>query len=77
LIFRGKIGDVKVTVSITPTGYADAPVFDVSKESVKFVMPLEEEMAMNKFLDIIENSSSLSGVHYIQKQERIVCFIGC
>ena len=66
-----------MTVAITPTGYADAPVFDVSdvdvsKESIKFVMPLEEEMSMNKFVDIIENSSSHSGVHYIQKQARIL-----
>ena len=72
--FRQKIGDLKVTVSVTPTGYADSAVFnpdsDIGDSSVKFLMPHEEEMTVNTFLDVIEDPGSHSGVHYIQKQER-------
>ena len=71
--FRQKIGNLKVTVSVTPTGYADSAVFNPESDvgdSVKFLMPHEEEMTVNNFLDIIEDPGSHPGVHYIQKQER-------
>ncbi len=77
-----------MTVSATPTGYADAIVFpshgdvknvddvdnveadDVETDdaAVKFVMPHEDVVTMNEFLDIIEEPTSSPGIHYIQKQ---------
>lgn len=85
--FRNKIGDLKVTVSATPNGYADAIVLtsndalgdasNVTKndtsdvdDDAKFLMPHEDEMTMNQFLDIIEDPSLSPGIHYIQKQVR-------
>jgi hypothetical protein len=41
-----------------------------SGEDVKFLMPHEEEMSMNRFLDIIEDPTTSQGIHYIQKQAR-------
>jgi len=60
--FRNVIGDKEVTVSVTPTGYADAALGD------KFVMPEERQLTVNKFLDVIENPTAHSGVFYAQKQ---------
>jgi hypothetical protein len=34
------------------------------------LMPHEEEMSMNRFLDIIEDPTTSQGIHYIQKQAR-------
>ena len=73
-----------MTVSATPTGYADAVVSnsslndgeiytstvrgsDVNNDG-KFLMPHEDDMTMNEFLDINESPSSSPGIHYIQKQ---------
>lgn len=61
---RKKIGEVSVTVAVTPNGYADAIKGD------RFVMPEEREMTVNNFLDILLGSqrASSNGVFYIQKQ---------
>jgi len=56
------IGDLPVTVTVTPNGYADAPQGDL------FVMPEERTMKMTDFLNIIDNPESANGVFYIQKQ---------
>ena len=50
-----------MTVSMTPNGYADAPVGD------KFVLPHEELMKMKDFLSVLNDHSS-KDVVYIQKQ---------
>ena len=55
-------GNQKVTVSITPNGYADAPVGD------KFVLPDEKEMEFKEFLIKLEQNSKHDEVVYIQKQ---------
>lgn len=58
------MGQKDVTVAITPNGYADGLAEKDGKEY--FVMPLERQMAMNDFLDTLDNHHPL--VHYIQKQ---------
>ena len=58
-----------MTVSETPTGYADA-VADVDDDDAKFLMPHEDTLTMNQFLDVIEDPESRPGIHYIQKQVR-------
>ena len=40
-----------------------------TKKEAKFLMPHEEEMTMNDFLNIVEDPASSRGIHYIQKQE--------
>lgn len=62
LHFRKKIGDLDVTVAVTPNGYADA----VSEEI--FVLPEQRTIKMSQFLDIIDSPSSHKGIFYIQKQ---------
>lgn len=59
---REKIGGCRVTVAVTPNGYADAIT------EGKFVMPEERRMKMSNFLDIMEHPDQHSGVFYIQKQ---------
>ena len=59
---RENLGDVNVTVSVTPNGYADAVYHG------KFVMPEERNMTMNNFLHIMNNPDSANGVFYVQKQ---------
>ena len=49
-------------MAVTPTGYADAMEGDF------FLMPEERYMQFSRFLDIIQNPDSASGVFYIQKQ---------
>lgn len=58
---RRKIGDVKVTVTVTPNGYADAVT------DGKFVMPEERQMTMSAFLDTLDSPDEHK-VFYIQKQ---------
>ena len=55
------MGTKNVTVSITPNGYADAavPTNDPDNDVVsnyKFVMPYEEEMSVNQFLNLLEET---------------------
>ncbi|XP_060072391.1 bifunctional peptidase and (3S)-lysyl hydroxylase Jmjd7-like [Ylistrum balloti] len=59
--FRKKIGDVNVSVTVTPNGYADAVT------DGKFVMPDERKMTMSKFLDELD-APKKDKVFYIQKQ---------
>ncbi|XP_068677470.1 bifunctional peptidase and (3S)-lysyl hydroxylase Jmjd7-like [Montipora foliosa] len=59
---RDKIGDKKVTVAVTPNGYADAVLED------KFVMPEEREMQFSEFLDILEGKRKDPAIFYVQKQ---------
>ncbi|XP_011873648.1 PREDICTED: jmjC domain-containing protein 7 [Vollenhovia emeryi] len=64
--FRQVLGDEKVSVAVTPNGYADAIVEqDDGKEF--FVMPEERLLAMSEFLDRLENTREDS-VFYIQQQ---------
>ena len=49
-------------MAVTPTGYADA------MEAELFLMPEEINIKLSRFLDIIQNPDSASGVFYIQKQ---------
>ena len=49
-------------MAVTPTGYADA------MEAELFLMPEERNIKLSRFLDIIQNLDSVSGVFYIQKQ---------
>lgn len=56
------IGDLKVTVAVTPNGYADAI------NNGYFVMPEERQMTVGQFLDILEVPKSAQGVFYVQKQ---------
>ena len=59
---NSKIGDLEVSVAVTPNGYADAMLGDM------FMMPEERRMTMSKFIDIIKNPQKSNGVFYIQKQ---------
>lgn len=59
---RQEIGDLGVTVAVTPNGYADAV------NEGYFVMPEERHLTVTKFLDILEAPDSAKGIFYIQKQ---------
>lgn len=59
---KNKIGDLNVSVAVTPNGYADAVVGDY------FVMPDERTMKMSNFLDILDGKIDEEGIFYIQKQ---------
>ena len=65
-LFRNQIGNLTVTVAVTPNGYADAICQN------KFVMPEERQMTVRSFLEIIRGGNSNQGnsdnVFYIQKQ---------
>ena len=53
------MGSKIVTASVTPNGYADAalPLSDEPlKDAYQFVMPHEESMTVNEFLNILEAS---------------------
>lgn len=53
---RKKIGDKRVSVAVTPNGYADAP------NKGYFVMPEERFMLFADFLNIMEEPHSQPGV---------------
>jgi len=59
---KERLGDMPVSVTVTPNGYADAP------QGSLFVMPEERTMCMGDFVDILDNPESANGVFYIQKQ---------
>jgi len=61
-VFREKIGDLEVTVAVTPNGYADAVTGEL------FVLPEQRQIKMSEFLDIMDSPMSYNGVFYIQKQ---------
>ena len=58
--FRSKIGSKIVTVSVTPNGYADAAlpiiggITNDENTNHQFVMPHEEEITVNQFLNLLE-----------------------
>ena len=60
--FRKKLRGNLVTVSITPNGYADAALplhddhFNEKNSKFQFVMPHEEQITVEKFLEILEAS---------------------
>lgn len=55
-------GDKLVTVSVTPSGRADAV------HGTRFVLPAEEKMELSAFLDVMEDPAERRGVHYVQTQ---------
>nr|CAD7430766.1 unnamed protein product [Timema monikensis] len=67
---RKTLSDNKVTVAVTPNGYADA-IATRSEQNVDieyFVMPEEREMNMSEFLDALEDRHKYPGVFYVQRQ---------
>ena len=64
---REKLGDERVTISETPTGYADALARDPGSGRTVFVMPHEARMTMAEFLDKLARKES-GNVGYVQKQ---------
>ncbi|CAG9792632.1 unnamed protein product [Diatraea saccharalis] len=64
--FRDKIPNKKVSVALTPNGFADGITMD-SKGVEYFVMPFETEMTMEEFLDHLEEKRP-GMIPYIQKQ---------
>ncbi|KAI0209341.1 Bifunctional peptidase and (3S)-lysyl hydroxylase JMJD7 [Lamellibrachia satsuma] len=59
---REKIGTKNVTVTVTPSGYADAVHGD------RFMMPEERHMPLSECVDILEGETKSNGIFYIQKQ---------
>lgn len=59
---RKRLGSLSVSVTVTPNGYADAPVGD------RFLLPEERIMSFDKFINIWEKEEQANGVFYIQKQ---------
>nr|CAD7201188.1 unnamed protein product [Timema douglasi] len=67
---RKTLSDSKVTVAVTPNGYADA-IATRSEQNADieyFVMPEEREMNMSEFLDALEDRHKYPGVFYVQRQ---------
>ncbi|KAF2367016.1 JmjC domain [Trinorchestia longiramus] len=60
--FRDRVGDASVSVSVTPSGYADAP------NDGYFVLPEERQLPFREFLSVMETPHSQHGVWYVQKQ---------
>ncbi|KAG1504205.1 hypothetical protein G6F54_001168 [Rhizopus delemar] len=65
---RTKMGKSTVTVAVTPNGYADAVTFDPVTQKEYFVMPHEQKMSFNSFLDIIEGKQQSQNANYISLQ---------
>ncbi|CAO3660885.1 unnamed protein product [Rhizopus microsporus] len=65
---RSKIGKSVVTVAVTPNGYADAVTYDPLTKKEYFVMPYEQKMTFNSFLDIIEGRTPSDNANYISLQ---------
>uniref|UniRef100_A0A1B0D5L4 Bifunctional peptidase and (3S)-lysyl hydroxylase JMJD7 n=1 Tax=Phlebotomus papatasi TaxID=29031 RepID=A0A1B0D5L4_PHLPP len=64
--FRSTIADKEVTVAVTPNGYADGIATAEHDKKEYFVMPEEQQMRMEDFLDKLDSKSDL--IYYIQKQ---------
>ncbi|KAI8067170.1 putative pla2g4b [Gongronella butleri] len=56
----GALAGNKVTVSVTPNGYADAVTHDPITEKDYFVMPLQEQMTFDAFLPLLHGTGSVS-----------------
>uniref|UniRef100_A0A182PJR4 JmjC domain-containing protein n=1 Tax=Anopheles epiroticus TaxID=199890 RepID=A0A182PJR4_9DIPT len=63
--FREAIPEKEVTVAITPNGYADGLAFHQEEEY--FVLPLEQTMRMEDFLNALDHKDP-DVVPYIQRQ---------
>ncbi|XP_018015485.1 bifunctional peptidase and (3S)-lysyl hydroxylase Jmjd7 [Hyalella azteca] len=59
---RDRVGDVAVSVAVTPNGYADAP------SAGHLVLPQERVVPFAAFLDVMERPQTQHGVWYVQKQ---------
>ncbi|XP_077258003.1 bifunctional peptidase and (3S)-lysyl hydroxylase JMJD7-like [Temnothorax americanus] len=65
--FRKVIGDEKVSVAVTPNGYADAIAERDDDAKEFFVMPEDRLLTISAFLDTLENTK-VNSVFYIQQQ---------
>ena len=65
--FRKVLDDEKISVAVTPNGYADAVIKGDDGIKEFFVMPEERLLTISAFLDTLENTIENS-VFYIQKQ---------
>ncbi|XP_063983082.1 bifunctional peptidase and (3S)-lysyl hydroxylase JMJD7 isoform X1 [Diachasmimorpha longicaudata] len=65
--FRRKIPEKRISVAVTPNGYADAVATNEEDNREYFVMPEEREMTMSEFLDTLTTPRD-DAVLYIQKQ---------
>lgn len=65
---RSKMGESKVTVAVTPNGYADAVTYDPVTDKEYFTMPHEEQMTFNTFLDLMEGKIVSGNANYISLQ---------
>lgn len=52
---RSTIADKEVTVAVTPNGYADGIATAEHDNKEYFVMPEEQQMRMEDFLDKLDN----------------------
>ncbi|XP_053695549.1 bifunctional peptidase and (3S)-lysyl hydroxylase Jmjd7 isoform X3 [Sabethes cyaneus] len=62
--YRETLADKEVTVAITPNGYADGLAKHEGEDF--FVLPLETQMTMDRFLDCLDSRGDT--IHYIQRQ---------
>lgn len=65
--FRKVLGDERVSVAVTPNGYADAIAKRDDDDKEFFVMPEERLLTVSAFLGMLENTREDS-VFYIQQQ---------
>ncbi|KAI8997344.1 cupin-like domain-containing protein [Pilobolus umbonatus] len=65
---QSKLADSVVTVAVTPNGYADAVTYDPNTKKEYFVMPHEEKMTFNVFLDRINGRAPSEDASYISLQ---------
>lgn len=65
--FREVLGDEKISVAVTPNGYADAIAKRNGDAEEFFVMPEERLLTMSAFLDTLESTRE-DKVFYVQQQ---------
>lgn len=64
---RDTYGSKITTVAVTPNGYADGIAVKMPENHEYFVLPEEQTIKMEEFLDKLEETDN-SNVYYIQKQ---------
>lgn len=64
--FQQTMKNKVVDVAVTPNGYADGLAVRHEDKKEYFVLPLEEQITMNEFLENLDNP--MGAVYYIQKQ---------
>lgn len=63
------MAEKRVTVAVTPNGYADGISSSHPSGKEYFVMPEERAMSMEEFVCRLDDGAAADGhVHYIQKQ---------